>query len=59
MKKEIKKISLTEFNGIQMSVESLSKLKGGCASYGGTSYTRGGNTTCTGSDHDNKDGDSD
>ncbi|WP_289058383.1 TIGR04149 family rSAM-modified RiPP [uncultured Flavobacterium sp.] len=50
-----KKISLSDFKEVQLSVSQLSRLKGGS----GTSDCTSGSTTCTGSDHDTKGGDSD
>jgi natural product precursor len=55
MKNNQKKISLSEFKEVQLSVNHLSRLKGGC----GTSSCSAGSTQSTGSDHDNYQGDKD
>jgi natural product precursor len=55
MKNNQKKISLSEFKEVQLSVNQLSRLKGGS----GDSSCSTGSTSSTGSDHDSYQGDKD
>lgn len=52
MKNLNKKISLKEFKGIQMSVNTLSKIKGGCGCEPGVTSTIGSDTCSYSGDKD-------